>query len=93
MSNLFFIFVLSNTNNMKKPIYKTLFIVEVLSEEPIESTSFDELTRETTDGSWSGILSIKSSKTLRGKKAVEAIRNQGSDESFFFIDADGNELE
>lgn len=78
---------------MKKTIYKTILIVEVLSEEPIESTSLQELSEETNTGSWSGVLAIKSTKQFKGKKAVEEIRKQGSDESFFFIDADGNELE
>lgn len=78
---------------MYKKIYKTVFTVEVLSEEPIESTSLYELAEETTNGSWSGILELTSSTELTGNEAVVEIRKQGSDESFFNIDEEGKDLD
>lgn len=78
----------------KKTLYKTVFTVEVLSEEPLPDgmtlTSIDE---EITEGHSSGAFKETKSVTISGKEAVEAVKAQGSDPSFFQMDEEGNEIE
>lgn len=79
---------------MKKTIYKTVIEVEILSEDPIpDGISLSEVAEQGYDGDFSVVAETKSSKPIRGKKAVEAIINQGSDPEFFGMDRDGNEIE
>jgi hypothetical protein len=79
----------------KKTIYKSVIIVEVLSEEPIES---DMLLREIADecdtGSFSGIYEFKIlNQPIKGVKASKAIMKQGSSPDFFQMDENGNEID
>ena len=75
----------------KKVIYKTIIRYEILSEEPIPDViSLDEIANETENGSWSGrFLTSYFNKQLVGKAAVNAVKIQGSDPSFFFMDDRG----
>lgn len=75
----------------KKVIYKTIIRYEILSEEPIPDViSLDEIANETENGSWSGrFLSCTVNEELVGKRAVSAVKRQGSDPSFFFMDDRG----
>lgn len=80
---------------MKKPIYRTVIRYEILSDEPIESLSLETIAEQCTDGSWSGRFLDEETvnEELKGEVAVKAIKEQGSDPSFFFIDELGNEIE
>lgn len=79
----------------KKKIYRKVFRFEVLSEEPIGDMNLEEIAEETTTGHMSGqFLSTEiDNEVLTGKKAVMAIKNQGSDPEFFMLDENGNEID
>ena len=78
----------------KKTIYKTIIRVEVLSDSPIGDVDMQTIVNETENGDWSGKnYTVIQDKPLTGKKAVDAVLEQGSDTEFFQMDEDGNELE
>jgi hypothetical protein len=79
---------------MKKTIYKTIIMVEILSESPIEhSMLLSEIASEGDDGCF--CLSTKdtkiSNKPFKGIRAVRELENQGSYAGFFNMDEKGNE--
>lgn len=80
---------------MAKKIYRTVFQFEVLSEEPIESMSLNDIAEATTDGHMSGrfLENSVNNQELTGLEAARAIEEQGSDTEFFGLDANGEELE
>jgi uncharacterized protein YukJ len=56
--------------------------------------SLDEIYYEMTNGSFSGVINVVSeNQKFVGKNAVEEIKKQGSDPSFFFIDENGMKIE
>ena len=76
----------------KRKFYKTVFQIELLSEEPISPDSLEEISR-LAEGDCSAKWGEKSHKTLNGKQAAKELQKQGSDPEFFMIDENGNELE
>jgi hypothetical protein len=79
---------------MKKTIYRTIFTVEVLSDEPINTNlDLSDLNNECTFGDYSGSTTKGDSKPLKGIKAARAVIAQGSSPDFFMMDDQGNELE
>lgn len=80
---------------MKKTIYKTVIQVEFLSEYPIDSNSdMSALIYEAEEGDLSMRTTDKvSNKPIKGKSAVKALKDHGTDLEFFMIDENGNELE
>lgn len=81
---------------MKKgKIYRSLFTVEVLSEEPIDcSTSLTDLLEECNNGDYSGMTNlVYANHEVTGKRAANLVIKQGSDPEFFMMDENGNELE
>ena len=79
----------------ERKYWKTTIVVEVLSEdEPVsDERELESIGREIINGDWSGHCEIKERKELSGKEAADALREQGSDPSFFNLDEDGNELD
>ena len=75
---------------MKGKVYKTIVTLEVLSSEPLGDIPLEELVHETMQGDMSAIKTTGESIELTGKKAVEAILNQGTDTEFFGMDKEGN---
>jgi len=76
----------------KRKFYKSTFVVEVLSEEPLDGTqSLAALSAMTTDGDCSGKHNMTKQETLNAKQAAEELRKQGSDPEFFQIDEDGKD--
>ncbi len=77
----------------ERKFYKTVVAVEILSEEPIEADglTLDEIQHQITEGDWSGMVSVKSTKELNGKQAARALTNQASDPSFFRLKPDGTD--
>lgn len=75
----------------KKVIYKTIIRYEILSEEPIpDVVSLSDIAYEVEEGGWSGrFLTSDFNRQLLGKVAVNAVKRQGSDPSFFFMDENG----
>lgn len=79
---------------MKKTIYKSTFIVEVLSDQPIESMSLIDIAEGGVDGDLSIITTDKvNNKPVKGIFAVRELQKHGSDTEFFGMDSKGNELE
>lgn len=77
----------------QKKLYKTIVIVEVLSEERIPEMDLVSLHNEIHFEHASGLVKYGKPTILKGKEAVRATRKQGSDEEFFMMDKNGNELE
>lgn len=80
---------------MKKTIYKTVIQIELLSEYPIDSSSdMSALINEAETGDLSmRTIDKVSNKPIKGKKAIEALAEHGTDLAFFMMDENGNELE
>jgi len=80
----------------KKKIFRTVFVFEVLSDEPLEeSFTLEQIAQETTEGSWSGqfLDNQVTNEVLVGGAAVRAVKAQGSDPDFFMMDDKGYEIE
>lgn len=79
---------------MKKTIYRTVLMVEVLSPEPIPATmSLEEIADEGYDGEYSIFFKRKvDNKPVSGKVAVNLIQNHSWDTEFFHMDLLGNEI-
>lgn len=76
-----------------RKFYKTIFQVEVLSEEPIKELSLSDLDYEITEGDCSGRVSTLSENTINGACAANELLAQGSDPSFFGLTEDGNDCD
>jgi len=73
-----------------KKIYRTIIQVEILSEEPYEPNSLDQIQYDIDEGDCSGSINAKvSNEEVSGEDAVKLIESQGSDPEFFGMDSDG----
>lgn len=80
----------------QKPIYRHVVRVEVLTDyrEDLSERTLGQIAEEITDGNWSGVMTVERANVqLKGKAAVDAVKEQGSDPEFFQLDDEGNELE
>ena len=79
----------------KKTIYKTVIMMEVLSDEPIpDNMTNSEIEYECTEGSYSGLNSVViANKPIKGVAAVKEILKHGSSIDFFMMDEKGNEID
>lgn len=79
---------------MKKKLYKSVIVIEVLSEEPIESSqSLSDIVSEGDTGSYSIMSYDKiNNKEIKGIKAVREMKLHGSDVEFFGMDERGNDI-
>jgi hypothetical protein len=75
----------------KRKFYRTVFTVEVLSEEEPEAVSLEALAYQISDGEWSGVVEKGNSKKVNGKTMARLLEHQGSDPGFFRLDEDGND--
>jgi hypothetical protein len=77
-----------------KKFFKTVFRVEVLSEdEPVEDASCEDLHEMITTGDCSGVVKREDPIELTGAQAAAALLEQGSDPSFFNLDEQGRDLD
>lgn len=74
-------------------MYKTIFKVEVLSEEPLGEVTLADLHYQITEGHCSGVFTEESVTPLTPAQMAEALIAQGSDPEFFGLDAKGNKIE
>jgi hypothetical protein len=78
----------------ERKFYKTVFQLEVLSEEPLApDIEMQDLVYEISDGGCSGDFMLTSTEELDGKACAAALRAQHSDPGFFCLDDDGNDTE
>lgn len=80
----------------KRKFYRTVYQVEVLSEDPTPDTmSLDELHYQITDGSWSGMVLPPAplNEELDGHQAAVALKGQLSDPEFFNLTDDGDDYD
>jgi len=77
-----------------RKFYKTVFTVEVLSEEPLrDDMDLSDVDYMITEGGWSGIVDRSDTVELSGLEAARELQNQGSDPDFFCLDEDGNDAD
>jgi hypothetical protein len=79
---------------MKKTIYRTVLMVEVLSPEPIPATmSLQDIAADGDYGEYSLLYTRKvDNKPVSGKTAAKLVQKQGSDTEFFNMDLFGNKI-
>jgi len=79
-----------------KKYYRTVYQVEILSEEKFDNDggmSLTDIDEAITNGDCSGrVTTIVSDEVKTGKEMVKLLKAQGSDPEFFQLDEDGNDL-
>lgn len=68
------------------PLYKTVYTVEVLSDEPLGEVTLGDLQYEITEGHCSGVFKEKSREELPEWQMAKALIRQGSDPNFLLPD-------
>jgi len=76
-----------------RQFYKTICMVAVLSEEPIQTTDLAEIARQGLTGDYSVAVSDSEITVLDGAAAARELRAQHSDPAFFGLDDDGEDLD
>ena len=77
-----------------RKFFKTVFTIEVLSEDPLSSSlSLTDIEYEITEGYCSGTIRVEEATEIDGRTAVALLEAQGSDPEFFSLDHKGNDLE
>lgn len=77
-----------------RKFHKRVIRVTVLSEEPIsEGLELDTIHQLITTGECSGEVDWKPDQVITGRQAAKALRQQGSDPSFFMLDNKGDEID
>ena len=77
----------------KRKFYRTLFTFEVMSEDPIETVSLEDLAYLVTEGGCSGRFLSTEEEEVGGRTAAQILIDQGSDPGFFRLDEEGNDAE
>lgn len=78
----------------KRKFYKTVIIVEILSEKPnYEPVSLHSLSDDISTGDCSGSWTVKKQTVLNGKQMAKALEKQGSDPEFFNLTEKGEDIE
>jgi hypothetical protein len=69
---------------LSKKYYKTVFTVEVLSEDPVPfDLALEDLAHEIVFGDYSGKVTRAPAEELASEQMTEALESQGSDPGFF----------
>jgi len=76
-----------------RQFYKTICMVVVLSEEPIQTTDLAEIARQGLIGDYSVAVSDSEITVLDGVAAARELRAQHSDPAFFGLDDAGEDLD
>lgn len=77
---------------MARTFYKAVFSIEVLSEEPIDDMTLEDIEYAITEGHCSGVITKSDTVEMTGPEMAKALLAQGSDAEFFQLDDDGNDL-
>ena len=76
-----------------RKFHRTLIQVEVLSEEPYNQESLEQVNHDIIEGDCSGKWEITKTEELDGQQAAQALIGQASDPSFFRLTEEGNDTE
>lgn len=75
-----------------RTFYRTVFVVEVLSEEPIpDGLDFAHTWQTCVDGDYSGTAMQLVAEEVDGPTMAQLLEAQGSDPGFFRLTSDGQE--
>jgi hypothetical protein len=78
----------------EQKFYRTVFEVEVLSEEPIHpAQDFEHTWQECIDGEYSGAAKVVSEEQVDGARMAKLLEEQGSAPSFFQLSETGEDEE
>ena len=77
----------------KRKFYRTVFVVEVLSEDPYDPEDLSDVAVDITTGDMSGEWGIKSSTEVDAPTMAKLLLNQRSDPGFFRLTEDGEDVE
>lgn len=75
-----------------RKFYRTVYTVEVLSEEPVGEMSLADLDYEITEGHSSGRFLSTENEEVDGKKMAELLKAQGTDPEFFQLNDEGEDI-
>lgn len=75
----------------EKHFYRTIFKIEVLSDELVGELDLEQINYAITDGHCSGDITIESQLEISPKQMAELLIAQGSDPEFLGLDNQGNE--
>lgn len=73
-------------SNKKTGVYKTVVTIEVLSDQPLNNESLENISQQTMTGDWSKIMNQSESVELSKDEVITECEKQGSDPSFFLTD-------
>lgn len=77
-----------------RKFYRTLFTVEVLSEEPVpDDMDLEGILEECTSGSYSGDVKRGKCFILNGQMAAQGLLRQRSDPGFFQLTEKGEDID
>jgi TRAP-type C4-dicarboxylate transport system substrate-binding protein len=76
-----------------RKFYKTIIPLEILSEEPVGTREINHIIEEATNGSYSMRVLPSQELGLNGVEAAAALKEQGSDPSFFNLTDSGEDNE
>jgi len=77
----------------KRKFYRTRFVYEVLSEEPLGEITLGSLEEMCDSGSCVGRWGGSTEKKLNGRQAADALYDFGSEPGFFMLDDKSNDTE
>ena len=76
-----------------RKFYKTMIIVEVLSEERYSPESIEGIARDITEGDCVGDWDAETSEEVDGRRMADLLREVGSEPGFFQLDDEGNDID
>jgi hypothetical protein len=78
----------------KRSFYKTTYVVEVLSEEPIpDQLTLGQVIAEAEEGGYSSQVTSTTTAVLDGPAAAQELLAQRSEPAFFRLTGDGDDLD
>lgn len=77
----------------EKEYYRTVFFVEVLSEDPYNPNSLAAIARDILDGGMVGNWGEEYRLVLTGKEMADNLTQLGSEPGFFRLDKDGEKID
>lgn len=77
----------------KRVFYRTVFTVTVLSDDPLENMSLEDLASEIDDGPCVGSFTRQDSVPVDARTTVSMLEDMGCDSSFFQLTSEGEDAE